>query len=72
MAGFMSQEAMFKDIQYLWLEQRGLPPIKASLLTIWRECYVQSASPHSIPQEEVRSSRPHTHVVMDYLALPHI
>lgn len=31
MAGFRSQEAMFKDIQCLWLERgEPLPPIKAS------------------------------------------
>lgn len=65
MAGFRSQEAMFKDIQCLWLE-------RGELLTVWRERYAQSASPHPVPQEDVRSSRPHMHPVMDYLALPQI
>lgn len=71
MAGSWSQEAMFKDIQCLWLERgEPLPPLR--LLTIWRERYAQSASPHSVPQEDVRSSRPQMHSVMDYLALPQI
>lgn len=71
MTGFWSQEAMFKDIQCLWLEGgEPLPPLK--LLTIWRGRYAQSARPHSVPQEDVRSSRPHVYPVMDYLALPQI